>query len=833
MDAFSEPSSLSEDERWRSEAVQRCRRALRDAREVGDRLALLRSLARLEGGRVVPADEGMFLSESEKRALRRFGLALTGEDDVVRLVDDRDTRAPRDFDGAEGLDTALRTNRTKASPDAVLLRHTHHKTYRTLAQKAAMRALLTMPDGAALMVSMPTGSGKSLLFQLDALFNRERAPGRCTIVVTPTVALALDHARTLSRIPGLEESRALTGDLKIAEREALLSAFRRGEIPILFMSPEFALGAAREALFEAASAPETKYAGLDARLAAVFIDEAHIVEQWGRNFRPDFQRLSALITDLRQANPALNVVLLSATITPAARRELRRGYCAAGPWLEISAQTPRYEFDIIVQNYGSVEDRQEALDYVIDRAPRPMIVYTTRVRDAADLYERMRQRGFARLALFTGDVTNTSERRRIIDDWAADNIDAVVATSAFGMGVDKSSVRTVIHACLPEGPSRWYQEIGRAARDGHQGLAVCLYTVGRSGRRDNDVDGAWSQATGSWLTREKAEDRWRALLEKRSQMRWSGANRRLTLNLDALRAGLKSRASSDANRTWNMSLINLMQRSNALDVVSVSMEGDVPGLVWEVEIKDPTLLDPDDDTAWDRIYKVRDAEQAEASSELGRFIEVFAGKARRCLLLDVFEMVEGEEFLQLLPCGRCPMCRKYGLGPQGAVKQRGLEWAWREDRTRRSPLPPEPMLIAPEDAEFESGLARLLRRLSAVGIEQFIVPDALASRVAEILALSTERVGLVLGHDEWIGPPETSLARLPTAVLLPPDDGSASRLLARCRAFIAAAPGLAVAVVARPERMVGDRRLDQTVSRLAPYAEAWLVSLAAPGEEVA
>lgn len=834
MEEFSESNSPSDDERWHSGAIRRCRHALSEASTVGDRLALLRSIARLQGNRVVPADEGVVLSANDRGALRRFGLALTGGGDVLRLNDDQDARAPEGFDESERVDTALRALRSEAFSDAVLRRHTPHKTYRTPAQKAAMRALLTMPDGAGLMVSMPTGSGKSLLFQLDSLVGRKSTPGRCSIVITPTVALALDHARALSQIPGLEQSRALTGDVKNTEREALLSAFRRGEIPILLLSPEFALGAAREALIEAATAPEAKYAGLNARLEAIFVDEAHIVEQWGRSFRPDFQRLPALIAELRGANPALRTVLLSATITPAARRELRRGYGAAGPWLEIGAQTPRYEFDIVIQPYGSAEHRQEALDYAIDRAPRPMIVYTTRVKDAEDQYERMRERGFARVALFTGDVTDASERRRIIDEWAADNLDVVVATSAFGMGVDKSSVRTVVHACLPEGPSRWYQEIGRAARDGRQGLAVCLYTRPRSGSDDNDVADARSQAMGSWLTRELAEERWRALLEKRMQMGWRGANRRLTLNLDALRTGLKSRASSDANRSWNMSLINLMQRSGALDVVSVSMEDDMPGSVWEVEIKDPTLLNPDDHTAWDRIYEVRDAEQAEARSELNRFIETFAGKTRRCLLLEVFEMVEGEDLHHLPPCGRCPTCRKLGLDPPGAVKQRGLEHAWSvAPKVSRGPLPPEPTLIAPVDADFEAGLAPLLRRLSAVGVEQFVVPDALAPRVAEILAQSTARIGLVLGCGEWVGPPETSLARLPTAMLLPLDEGAASRLLSRCRAFFAAAPGVAIAVVARPERMVDDRRLDQTVSRLAPYSEAWLEGLVAPREEVA
>src|SRR3546814_14817088 len=98
-----------------------------------------------------------------------------------------------------------------------------------------------MPPRGGLMVCMPTGSGKSLLFQLDALHGRSREPASCIAVITPTVALALDHARTLSAVPGLERSRALTGDLKGRDRDDLLNEFRRGEIPILLLSPEIAL----------------------------------------------------------------------------------------------------------------------------------------------------------------------------------------------------------------------------------------------------------------------------------------------------------------------------------------------------------------------------------------------------------------------------------------------------------------------------------------------------------------------------------------------------------------------------------------------------------------
>src|SRR5262249_46054467 len=145
------------------------------------------------------------------------------------------------------------------------------------------------------------------------------------------------------------------------------------------LSPEFALGSARDAILEAATPGEQKYQGLGARLRTLVIDEAHIVESWGRSFRPDFQRLPGLLSDLRQINPGLNVVLLSATLPPAARKVLRSAYGSKGAWLEVNARTPRYELDIVVASYFTADERQADFDFVIDRAPRPMIVYTTLV----------------------------------------------------------------------------------------------------------------------------------------------------------------------------------------------------------------------------------------------------------------------------------------------------------------------------------------------------------------------------------------------------------------------------------------------------------------------
>jgi ATP-dependent DNA helicase RecQ len=427
---------------------------------------VLRSLVRLLGGRLDLSAHLITLTPDERAGLVRFGLALTSEDAALRIVDEEDPPGLGGLSTALVLDSRPRQAFEAASPDAVLLRLTKHPHYRTAAQKAAVRALLTQPPGSGLMVSMPTGSGKSLLFQIAATFERETTPGACAVVITPTIALALDHERALSRLSGLEASRALTGDTPSAEAEAIVNGFRRGTVPILLLSPEKALNQGiLKHLVEAAEPRSVEY-GLDARLSHLFIDEAHIVESWGRSFRPDFQRLPALLALLRAANPAIRAVLLSATLPHSSRAILRDGWQLNGEWLEVDARTPRYEHDVVIAHYGWEAQRLPALDHVIDRAPRPLILYTTEIEAAGALYQRLTlERGYERVALFTGD-TAARERKRIVEGWAKDSFDIVVATSAFGLGIDKPDVRSVVHACLPEGPARWYQEIGRAARDG-------------------------------------------------------------------------------------------------------------------------------------------------------------------------------------------------------------------------------------------------------------------------------------------------------------------------------------------------------------------------------
>lgn len=817
-DGMGTPTGQSSDSghNWVAAGIQRCKRALLSAQTGADRTALLRSLIRLSGGRIDLDQIPGAPEVADSELLSRFGLARTNQNRALRIVEE-------DYvDGLDGLGAALRLDPSprqvfeSASPDAVLLRLTEYPCYRTVAQKAAVRALLTQPAASGLMVSMPTGAGKSLLFQIAARFEREVTKGACAIVITPTVSLALDHARSLSAQAGLDGSRALTGDTPPAEAEAITNAFRRGEVPLLLLSPEKALSSKLLPHLVEAASPVSAAFELDARLTHLFIDEAHIVETWGRSFRPDFQRLPSLLQRLRVANPDLRAVLLSATLPDSSRKILRNAWQLGGEWLEVDARVPRYEHDVVIGHYRSEEEREAALDCVIDRAPRPLLVYTTQVAAADALYRRLTIHcGYRRVGLFTGE-TGAHERRHIVDRWAADDYDIIVATSAFGMGIDKSDVRSVIHACVPEGPARWYQEIGRASRDGGQGLAACLFVEGPNASEVND---ARRLATGDWLTRDLAQQRWTAMLNAAVERHYSGEHMQMTINLDAFREGIRPRA-GDWNRGWNMALLTLLQRAGVVRVMSMAVDGDQPEFSWQVEIRDHRALEKRSDELWDKISDFRDREMADVRRDFDIFVSLLRHTDRQCVTRRAFELIEPQSLAP--PCGRCPYCRKAGMASPALLPASGLEKVWRNPPHRGGSRYADTLLVIPRDAHFESGFSNLIAALASAGVEQLVVPDGLAERAAQVMMEIPMRLGLVVDEKEWTG--DHKLASIPSAVLLPEDTTSAERLLGKIEEFRRASDA-PILIVARPERILHGRRLDQTLSRHAPYTEEQLPDL--------
>lgn len=710
-------------------------------------------------------------------------------------------------------DPAPRTWRTPAPPDAALLRLTPYSSYRTYAQRDALRAALTMPDGGTLLVSLATGCGKSLLFQAamshwrtDARSDRNLSVG---IVLVPTVALALDHVRSLeSQFPHLAGSAALTGDLSAAQRQELLMGFRRGEVPILFMAPEMLLGRNRADFLNAAKQPEQRASAARGRLAAVFIDEAHIIESWGRSFRPDFQRLPGLVKLLRSQNPALRVVLLSATISRPARSLLRKQYGRGpGAYLEVAEGLPRTEFDLVVHRFSRRAARDAAAKHVIDLIPRPALVYVTRVEDAIDLGARLSARGANSFAVFTGN-TPPQERGSIVNGWRSGTLDLVVATSAFGMGVDKQNVRAVLHLCLPEDASRYYQEVGRAGRDGNQALAIALTCP-------EDESDAVGLASGTVLKYETAARRWGDLLRTATPAETSAGEVSYTFDLRA--AAVDNEHPGNLNLRWNKSLLIQLQRYEAAKVKVVDEAADKWTVRFAREWAD--LLDGGDhaDERLAELFQQRTTEQSTFLAAIREFAKLLRpGKsATDCQWRRVFKAVDFAADV-IPPCGRCPACRSvHQTPPRRAPEPRLAHAGW-----RRSCAVHGSRYVIHHKLRNRSEYAGVVRELCETGLQQFVVPEEVVgtSAAAAVADPDTRSLGLMIAWTEFRA--GATLAPLPTAAILPPGSAEALTLVDGLIGHATEVGAEMRVFVCHPAAEVDGRRLAAHVATNAPITLA-------------
>lgn len=796
---------------WYLTAKARAERAFAAANALGDRGAMLREMCRLSGGYLDLSASSITLRPEDRAALRRFNLKAvntpTGE---AVMIDDDDAVPLTGLSDILRLDGHARQIYPSAAADAVLLRYSPFGKYRAPTQKAAVRALATMPPGASMLATLPTGAGKSLLFQMAP--GLAATPGACAVVIVPTVALALAHVDSLSAITGLEASACIHGGQSQAQRQAIYDAFGRGEIPILVLSPEVALTSARALLMEVAQDPATKLPGLDAHLTHFFVDEAHIIESWGRTFRPDFQRLPGLIDLLREQNPALRTVLLSATVNDAARTELKRAYGAAD-FLTVEAKVPRYEFDLMQCRIETAAERDDMLIDLVDRLPRPAIIYTTLVDHAEALHHAITKRGYERLALFTGQISDSDARLQIVTAWRAGKIDLVIATSAFGMGIDKEDVRAIIHACVPESPSRYYQEIGRAARDGNQALALMLWTD------DQGRNGDWRQArklwSGSWLTPPMVLKRWRAIVRAADQLGGSTINdgvQRLIVPLDAAHDDLPT-GNTDYNRDWNCSLLNMLQRAGSLRVMATESHADVP--VWHIDILEPLLLSTDENPDyWARIAHLRTEERSAALSDLDAFKRAVF-RPTTCVAAAIFELVEAGNPL-VPPCGRCAYCRVHAITPPtiDQIRFEGLDRRW--PQTDASAKLHQGITIVHPAIDDGSISQSLIVGLAAAGIEQFVVPDTEADSFATRLASLSCSLGLVSSHSDILG--SWRLTKVPTAIIIN-SMSKVDRLIDQIEAIATQSPGQVIVIVAPASTAIRGKLIVNILTNSAPISE--------------
>ncbi len=321
-------------------------------------------------------------------------------------------------------------------------------------QREAVQAALAGRDS---LVVMPTGGGKSLCYQLPALAG-ERDPTRpLVVVVSPLIALMADQWQRL-RATGVDATMLASG-MEEGHNAQALGDIAAGRTQLVLAAPErFGSRAFREVLAQR-------------RVSLFVVDEAHCVAEWGHDFRPDYLRLHSAIEALDRPP----VMAATATATPRVAEEIA-ARLGLRDWLSIRSgfDRPNLAFDVAsVEGKGAVGRKRAALLHVLgEPRARPAIVYCGTRKDTDEVAALIAERGIATVAYHAG--MGPQERRASQSAFMTGDAEVVVATNAFGMGVDKADVRTVAHWALPTSLEAYYQEAGRGGRDGQPARALLL-----------------------------------------------------------------------------------------------------------------------------------------------------------------------------------------------------------------------------------------------------------------------------------------------------------------------------------------------------------------------
>jgi ATP-dependent DNA helicase RecQ len=359
----------------------------------------------------------------------------------------------------------------------IIEKHWGFRTFRPL-QEQAMRAVL---DGRDSLVVMPTGGGKSLCYQAPAVLR-----GGTTVVISPLISLMKDQVDSLQAcgVPAVQ----IDSSLSAAERSSCEMDLLQGAVRLLFVSPE------RLVL--------TDFCNLLRRInvRTFAIDEAHCISHWGHDFRPEYRQLRKL----KDWFPGASVHAYTATATESVRRDIAVQLGLANPEVLVgNFDRPNLTYRVL-----SRLDLEQQVRQVLDRHKNEAgIIYCIRRRDVDDLNAVLQSAGYKSLAYHAG--LEADERRRVQEAFTAESCDLIVATVAFGMGIDRSNIRFVLHTGMPKSVEHYQQETGRAGRDGLEAECVLLHSgadfmtwkfILEKSAENNEVDASFLPGARKQLT---------------------------------------------------------------------------------------------------------------------------------------------------------------------------------------------------------------------------------------------------------------------------------------------------------------------------------------------
>lgn len=313
-------------------------------------------------------------------------------------------------------------------------------------QKEVIDSILSGRDALAVM---PTGAGKSVCYQIPAML----LPG-ITLVISPLISLMQDQVKALNEA-GVSAA-FINSSLSEREFYDTVRKARQGLYKIIYVAPERLL---TEGFLEVAR---------DVQISMVTVDEAHCISQWGQDFRPSYMKIVEFVAKLKK-RPILSA--FTATATETVREDIVCTLGLSEPYVLVTGFNRE---NLFFQVEKPKNKEQYVLDYILKHPDESGIVYCATRKNVDSLYELLKNKGISVSKYHAG--MGSAERKKMQEDFVFDYTSIVVATNAFGMGIDKSNVRFVIHYNMPQSMENYYQEAGRAGRDGLDAKCILLFS---------------------------------------------------------------------------------------------------------------------------------------------------------------------------------------------------------------------------------------------------------------------------------------------------------------------------------------------------------------------